>query len=64
MGSTVTNGIYFGSEKAAKSGQYPDMTRGRESNQGYVYSSSSFASGKWAQGQGHNPAPELERFDK
>ena len=64
MGSTVTRGIYFGSENVPRSGLYPDMTRGRESNQGYVYPSSSFASGKWAQGQGHNPAPELERFDK
>ena len=64
MGSTVTRGIAFGSEKTPRSALYVEMTRGRESDHGYFYLSASFASGKWAQGQGHKPAPELERFDK
>ena len=64
MGSTVTRGIAFGSEKTPRSALYVEMTRGRESDHGYFYLSASFASGKWAQGQGHKLAPELERFDK
>ncbi len=64
MGSTVTRGIYFGSENVPRSGLYPGITRGRESNQGYFYSSASFASGKWEKGQGERPAPEIERFEK
>ena len=64
QGSTVTRGIEFGSEAAPRSGLYPAMTRGRESNHAYVYDSGSFAGKRWEQGQGERPAPELNRHGK
>ena len=64
QGSTVTRGIEFGSETASRSGLYPALTRGRESNDAYAYDSASFAGKRWEQGQGERPAPELNRHDK
>ena len=64
MGSTVTRGTEFGSENAARSGLYPALTRGRESNHAYAYDSTSFAGKNWGEGQGARPAPELTRHDQ
>ena len=64
MGSTVTHGTEFGSQNAPRSGLYPALTRGRETNDAYVYDANSFAGKGWGEAQGGRPAPELTRHDQ